>query len=70
MPRAKLWTFEDTEATIREIRAVVPCLSHECIQRHLEAGRNTRQAMLTFDSDAARRRGGRNGRRAVAGKLG
>lgn len=53
--------FEGQMLTITEIRKVVPCLSRGCVVSHLEAGRNTKKAMLEFDTNAARRRGGKHG---------
>jgi len=61
----KRFLFEGREATIAEIRAIVPCLTDSTVRAHLRAGRNTKQAMLTFDFNAARRRGGQKGRKTV-----
>lgn len=50
MTRATRYNFEGEQLTVTEIRQRVPALADTTIRRHLAAGRNTRQAMLTFDS--------------------
>ena len=62
---AKKFEFEGQLRSISEIHALVPALTASTIRKHLQAGRTTRQAMLTFDPIAARRRGGRRGRIAT-----
>jgi len=59
----KLYEFEGQMLTMPEICAMVPVLPKKTVWSHLVAGRNTRRAMLTFDSAAARRRGADKGRR-------
>jgi hypothetical protein len=66
---SKYSQFEGAWLTVKEIRAMVPCLSPHCIRNHLEAGRNTRTAMLSFDHNAARRQGARNGSRKTRGSF-
>lgn len=46
------YTFEGQSLTIPEIRLLVPILSERTIRRHLAEGRNTRQAMLAYNSSA------------------
>lgn len=51
--------FEGEQLTVAEIRRRVPILSDRSIRDHLQAGRRTRSAMLSFDPAAASARGGR-----------
>lgn len=46
--KAARFDFEGELLTVAEIRERVPALSDPTIRKHLEAGRNTRQAMLTY----------------------
>ena len=57
--RSITYPFEGEQLTVAQIHALVPALSPSCIRNHLAAGRNTRQAMLSFNSAAASVRGGR-----------
>lgn len=57
--------FEGEELTVAQIRQRVPVLPDVTIRKHLHDGRRTRQAMLTYDEAAARRRNGRAGRFAA-----
>ena len=45
--KPKTFEFEGENLTITEIRKRVPAFSDQTIRKHLEAGRNTTQAMLT-----------------------
>lgn len=64
----RTYEFEGEQLTVAQIKERVPALSHRSITWHLESGRTTRQAMLTFDGGAARRAAGRNGRAAAESK--
>lgn len=59
MTRGKRYDFEGEQLTVAEIKTRVSCLSAETIRRHLDAGRNTAQAMLSFDISRARSASGR-----------
>ena len=59
--------FEGELLTVSEVQRRVPRLSNAAIRKHLQAGRNTAQAMLTHQPDlGARRRGWKAGRFDVA----
>jgi len=57
--RGKTFEFEGEQLTVAQIRERVPALTDASIRNHLQAGRNTRQAMLTVDQSAVRSRNGR-----------
>lgn len=59
MKRPAQYKFEGRLLTLSEIKKHVPRLSVSAIKAHIEAGRNTKIAMLMFDPKAAARRGGR-----------
>lgn len=48
MSPPRTYEFEGELLTIAEIRQRVPAIADPTIRKHLEAGRNTRQAMLTY----------------------
>jgi hypothetical protein len=48
--------------TASEIKKIVPVLSVHTIANHVREGRTTRQAMLTYNREAARTAGARKGR--------
>ena len=48
--------------TASEIKKIVPVLSVHTIANHVREGRTTRQAMLTYNREAARVAGARKGR--------
>ncbi|KAF1702872.1 hypothetical protein [Pseudoxanthomonas kaohsiungensis] len=57
--KAATFSFEGQELTVAQIREHVPVLGESTIRSHLRAGRNTRAAMLNFNSTIASRQGGR-----------
>lgn len=57
----KTYQFEGEYLTVRQIAERVPALSESTIRKHLAAGRNTRQAMLSVPSASSA-----NGRKAAA----
>lgn len=51
-----LFDFEGQRLSLTEIRNLVPYMSREGIRRHIEAGRNTRPQIASFDPKAAIRK--------------
>lgn len=45
---AKKWEFEGEMLTVKEIHERVPILGEGAIREHLQAGRNTRTAILSY----------------------
>lgn len=46
---AKLYTFEGEMMTIAEAGKLCPRISHSTLKRHIEAGRNTIIAVMSYD---------------------
>lgn len=53
------YTFDGQLMTLAEIRQRVPVISEATIRDHLRAGRNTKQAMLSFSQTEALRQAGK-----------
>jgi hypothetical protein len=62
---AQTFDFEGQQLTVRQIREIVPAFSDCQVRRHLQAGRNTRAAMLNHSPTEAIRRAGRKGKKAA-----
>lgn len=58
-----LYTFDGHPMTLAEIRQRVPVISEATIRDHLRAGRNTRQAMLSYSQVEAFRQAGKKSAR-------
>lgn len=50
---ARTYEFDGEQLTLAQIQERVPALSRRSITWHLDSGRTTRTAMLTFDGRAA-----------------
>jgi hypothetical protein len=62
-PPGKKYEFEGAMMTLSEIRKRVPRLDNGSIKMHLEQGRCTAQAMLTYNPRAAQRAGALKGKK-------
>jgi len=60
--RGRMYEFEGQMRTISQIRRMIPALGESAIQMRVDRGMTTRSAMLSFDSRAAMRTGGRKSR--------
>lgn len=47
-PAPRLHEFDGQQLTIAEIKKLIPVVSESSIRQHLEAGRNTREAILNY----------------------
>lgn len=59
------YLFEGRWQTMKEIAPLMPCLSPTTIKKHIIAGRQTRQEILQYNPDVARRAAGRRGSAVV-----
>lgn len=66
---AKRYEFEGELLTVSEIAERVPVLSRRAIRKHVQAGRNTRMAMLAFNPAVKRSAGGRRAARNRASRF-
>ncbi|WP_460727708.1 hypothetical protein [Lysobacter rhizosphaerae] len=60
------FNFEGEQLTISEIRKRVPILANNTIRSHLNAGRNTRISMLSYDPKIGMAKGGQRAARKSA----
>ncbi|HKY46181.1 MAG TPA: hypothetical protein VJM50_24025 [Pyrinomonadaceae bacterium] len=66
---AAKFDFEGELLTVRQICERVPALTDAGIRSHLKAGRNTTQAMLTYDSSHVRRANGKKAAKRARGRM-
>jgi len=62
----KLYVFEGEMLSARQIHERVPVISERSVPKHIEAGRNTRAAMLQHCPTRAMKVGGAIGRKRSA----
>jgi hypothetical protein len=60
--RGQRFDFEGNQLTVREIGAIVTCVSDTAIRNHLKAGRNTREAMTRYDHRPKQLAGSKKGK--------